>query len=754
MLSIRDLTLNEEGLTDFKELNRNRKVNGEKVITMTAIPTEKNQHSFKLVEEESVITFDNEEYVIKKLAERSIGNTYLKRAEAIHKFFVDMINEQQPKIHNGTMTFAAFLQFVFEGTGYTFSIIDSFSAQTFENLGNDNPLALLTIGLDRYKAEMEIVGKNVRFRRKIGSDTDFQFRYGHNIKAIEREVDTTNLATYIEGYGKKREEKDILSGVTIPHQSRQGTWTYDSAKTAWATSSDKASFKFSFTGTGFNFKILTSPLGGKWRFALDGKTTIKSTYQATSSTKDIEVFRGLKHGTYQVTVTYAGKDSDNPNTKPRDVKAINYLLGGNIISLYRERVGAENYHASASYTSPNASKYNNGKVIKAPTIQDERFTDNVSLLAHLKEIIIDEPQITLTIDFADLRAAGYPYTVPNEGDRVFIIYEPMNDLLIETRIMEINEVFDVNLNPVKTHVTLSNYKKSFTGTMMNNFQKALRSITNENGTIKYNVLDEAVRLATEALKSAQTELIFDNGILSIDKTNPNLMTLLNSAGFGVSSDGGNTFPEAITGLGINTSLLTAGQIHTNNIQIIGEDSLFFWDGTALQAYDPNDLTKYVKLNSEGLYIAKGAMTIERPDGYTVVNNGLLNIDYNIQPHYPPYIHASLNVLGWWITTPADTDYYPMAYYNFKHTARYLKITFYSRVDNSGASSAIRVRNANADDIWAYAGASSTDPGGEKETVTIDLGVPNGTRKSFYIDLRSTVASITAYARILQVYMED
>src|SRR5690625_179099 len=48
-----------------------------------------------------------------------------------------------------------------------------------------------------------------------------------------------------------------------------------------------------------------------------------------------------------------------------------------------------------------------------------------------------------------------------------------------------------------------------------------------------------------------------------------MVTLFNSAGLGVSRDGGATFENAITGDGINTNLLTAGSINTDQIVIQG-----------------------------------------------------------------------------------------------------------------------------------------------------------------------------------------
>ncbi len=286
---------------EFKTMKRTRKVNGERVIELDIFPTKNNEQYFDLIVEEATLTFGDDEYVIKKLSEKSIGKTYWKQVTAIHKFYVDLINKQQPRIHNGSITFREYMNLVFEGMPYdNFDVEDHFPAREFENLGNENRLALLKKGLDRFRAEMAILPRSYKpiFKIEIGEESDFQFRYGHNIKAISQEIDTTNLATKISGTG------------------------------------------------------------------------------------DPEL----------------------------DIKA--------------------------SYTSPNIAIFGE---IDAPPVNDERFKSNSALLEEMKARLIDEPEVSLTLDFVDLRAAGYPYDEPREGNKVWLIYEPMNDLLIETRILEINE---------------------------------------------------------------------------------------------------------------------------------------------------------------------------------------------------------------------------------------------------------------------------------------------------------------------------
>ncbi|EEM72121.1 MULTISPECIES: phage tail protein [Bacillus cereus group] len=421
-LTITDLQGNTEILTGFKSFKCTRRVNGEKIISFLILPTEGNQHSFPMVQEEHKVEFKNETYVIKSLTERTIGNTYYKQVECIHDFFVNMINKQKYEVHDGSMQFLDALNFVFKDTGYQPVSIENFYAKDFQNFGKDNRLALLKKVLERYKAEMSISGNIVKFQTRIGEDTDFQFRYNFNIKTFERNVDTKNLGTYIRGYGA------------------------------------------------------------------DG--------------------------------------------------------------LMRE------------YTSPNKDIFG---FSEAPQINDDRFTTTEGLDRALREAIQDTPLVSITIDFVDLRKAGYPYIVPNEGDRVLLIYEPMN-VDIETRIMEIEEEYDANLEPISCRVTLANYRKDFAGTLLQNVQKTLGEIVTDDGKVKHNVLDDGVKRASAAIKSAETALTFENGILAIDPKNQNNIVAFNSAGIGISRDGGHSFKNALTYEGLVAEVGVVGAFSANNIR--------------------------------------------------------------------------------------------------------------------------------------------------------------------------------------------
>ncbi|WP_245850052.1 phage tail spike protein [Shouchella clausii] len=454
-LLITNIRGESEPLTQFRNLSRTRSVNGEKSLTFFALP---NDVAYPLIETESTVLFDGVEYVIRQANETNSGNRTVKKVEAVERFFVDMLDAPQPRLHTGSMTFNAALNFVFEYTDYTFNVVDPFTAERFENFGRTNALALFRTVLERYGAEFTVNSKTVTLYKERGAKTDFQLRYGMNVKAIDKQVETHDLATAIEGYG--------------------------------------------------------------------------------------------------------GEPDDDGN-----------------------------YPVHETYISPNADLY--PTLRWAEPVVDERFTTVSGMRAHLKSVLIDEPQMSMTVDFADLRAAGYTPLVPNEGDWGYIVYEPMN-FTAEARIVKITEQFDALLRPQSTTVEVSNIRQRLSDTLTRFSQttKSVNQLLSGQKKLPFNVLDDAVKIATRALQSAQTELKFENGIIAIDKTNANNLVLFNSAGIGISDDGGATFKTAMTGHGIVADVITAGQLNANNVTVYGgaTDNYTNISGNTIESFGIHDRT--------------------------------------------------------------------------------------------------------------------------------------------------------------------
>jgi phage minor structural protein len=432
-LIVTDLNGQSELLTDYKNLRRKRRVNGEHSLSFLLVETDGNTHSFNLAKEESIIELDGQEYRIKKAVRKPIGKRIVKQIEAHHVLF-DLIDNRIYTKTTGSKTIQQALDFALAGSGFTYSVIDAFGSADLGEFGDDNSLALLNVICDTFNAEVDENNRHLTFRTQVGTDAGVQIRRGYNLKTIEESVNSSNLSTYIKGYGKENED-----------------------------------------------------------------------------------------GTYAV---------------------------------------------QAEYTSPNAAVFG---IRHADPIQDSKYTSVADLTARLQKSLIDTPEVSITLTFADLKKAGYPFDTIGKGDVVYVIDEILG-IDYPARVLEIEDSPD-ETDPSGMSITVSNYKKDIRDYVADfeKVRKEFKGIVNESGKVRYNVLDEAVKIATEALTNSLTELEYPvgQGIIARDKTNPNKLTVLRSSGFGISKDGGQTFTDAITADGFVLSVGAIGQLKANNIDVDG-----------------------------------------------------------------------------------------------------------------------------------------------------------------------------------------
>lgn len=214
MLVVKGINQQEEMLTDYKEVKRKRRVNGEHSLSFYLLNTPNVKHAYHLVDKRASILDKSDEYIALGINKRG---HYGKFITAPHIFFDDMM-EHQYDLYNGYANFKQCMDFIFNGTGWKYIIQGAFAATDFQNFGDDTRSALLQTALNRYGAEMEInySSKTVTFKNQIGKETDAQFRYGHNLKTFEEDTDMTNFATVIRGYGKDHNDKEIMVEYVSP----------------------------------------------------------------------------------------------------------------------------------------------------------------------------------------------------------------------------------------------------------------------------------------------------------------------------------------------------------------------------------------------------------------------------------------------------------------------------------------------------------------------------------------------------------
>lgn len=185
-----------EALTHFTGYELTEEVNGALTLSLTSFSVDENA-GHPLIEEEAVITAEGREFRIKQL--KSTRNR--KQITAISTFF-DLSGHRKYDMYGGTHTFDEFATWLFAGSGWTYEAVGLSGSKLIPNFGNENFLKLMEVFLSTYECERLILpGNKIRFEKQIGPDNDAQYRYGHNIKTLSHNVDTTNLRTSIIGFG-------------------------------------------------------------------------------------------------------------------------------------------------------------------------------------------------------------------------------------------------------------------------------------------------------------------------------------------------------------------------------------------------------------------------------------------------------------------------------------------------------------------------------------------------------------------------
>ncbi|MDM5223032.1 phage tail protein [Peribacillus sp. NJ11] len=282
-------------------------------------------------------------------------------------------------------------------------------------------------------------------------ENDFQFRYKHNITGTDQEYELNTLRTYVKGYGKKREETDISTGVktTLTVDDFDGKWDNPTVeeKAEWDAKNTGVgmgkktdvlgdSFQFKFTGTGFSMDMICTFMGGKVVFTIDGDhTKTVSLYDgASNKVKTFEIIRGLESKSHTVDVRLESRDGKNTYTTG-STSPVFFQSTGKVLQLYRSRVGSEKYYASVDYLSPNSSIPEYG-ILHADPIYDDRFTDNTSLLNYIIDELKDTPLISTQFDYHTLvNDVGQDIGL---GDAGWLIHEKLG-IEIYTRVVEITD---------------------------------------------------------------------------------------------------------------------------------------------------------------------------------------------------------------------------------------------------------------------------------------------------------------------------
>lgn len=274
-------------------------------------------------------------------------------------------------------------------------------------------------------------------------------------------------------------------------------------------------------------------------------------------------------------------------------------------------------------------------------------------------------------------------------------------------------------------------------------------------TLPRSVLDQATQLATQLLLNANTELDFTKtrGIIARDPSNPLNLVMYNSQGLGISDDGGVTFKSAITGAGIVADVITAGVLNVNNVILMSDTGNLIINGDKITSVDPNNPKKKVEISPGQINVWGGGINLYRPDGYPVLRDGLIQFGLGVWRYWPQFSGPDVTVDGVFFKTKSAT---PQTFDAFavKHDSRYLKIELECRMAGTETVSGglyFQEFGPNSTGLYQSSLIRTTTPQSVK--FTIDLGVPTGQLKYFYLQFKTGNEAYSVMAREIIIYTE-
>lgn len=383
-------------------------------------------------------------------------------------------------------------------------------------------------------------------------------------------------------------------------------------------------------------------------------------------------------------------------------------------------------------------------------MRDGRVKVASTLRKEMERIVDESLKISFSADIYDLSRQGYDYQHTVLGDRVFLVDERIKED-VEVRVVKKEvkysakkEIIDLKLTFGTTSMTDA-YKSSLQ-TTVKEFSEIMAGIK----ALPFAALDIVSRSMVSKIQNTSSELLFDDmGIHSVDKNNPNNIVTMNSSGWMLSTDGGNTAKTALTAEGMVADAITTGTLNTQLVTIVGENSLIYMNGQEIGATS-NTTKSQTFIRPRGLYIT-------RPDGAVYMQDGIPSMSFDVQP-ISFYADGIVTFDGrFYRTSSTNFEIFNVVY--AEHSARYITFTYLAdwgaESENSHGNVGLRIEefgdlNVSAQESVLAGNNISTQQG----NITLDLGTPTYKPLYFYLKIKNESGNTKNIARMrtLRVHM--
>lgn len=522
--------------------------------------------------------------------------------------------------------------------------------------------------------ELRIIPKKyVVFKEYIGKEQYAGFKYGINLKTIQRSVDSEAIVSKIivKDNTNKHSKNGFCSIARSPRNILKENIGYD--------------FRYYINQGLLNRNTIYNQLYGSnglytkiSNINQDKNTLIEeSTNQIILITKleaDVQTYRAAHSAAndnyLEALVDFKAANNGEAYNENKDYSANTYLMinYGSKIIIYKNQIIAYAQRLKTAETDLRRIKEEHEEVveildqkrkqvesllqsffdrysrfIQEGTWTDQNYKDDDLYYYEAMNILATSamPKISYTFKAIDIsNLPGYEGYKIEIGDKTYVEdteffgYKDDGITPYHEEVI-ISEITEYLRQAEKTEIKIQNYKTQFedlfqriaaaTQTLQfheGEYAKASSVFTPE-GTISERVLQNTMNSANWILSHAKDQsVVWDKEGITISSftDTENKLRIVNR-GIVISNDGGDTWQTAISGKGINATYISTGTLDADKIRIMnGQDVAFSWDKRGLNAYDNADTDTddtgkgYVRFNKFGIFGVEGN---EEPDFKTV-----------------------------------------------------------------------------------------------------------------------------------------
>ena len=229
---------------DFGSFKYEYEKNNERSITFTIYKTSSNDDIFDTLLNEMLLMWKEQEYVVKSTSIKYDGAIVTNEVTAKHIFMEfqnhyiqkdleneELNSEETEEDNKPTMTLEQYLDFGFKNNklGFSYEIVGEFDERiAIDELGGKNGMEFLTEGAELFNYTYFADNKKIYIYddESFYQMSDLPLIYKYNSSEVQATTSTTDVRTYIQGYGKKKTKTETknYNPVKPPDLKYSGTF--------------------------------------------------------------------------------------------------------------------------------------------------------------------------------------------------------------------------------------------------------------------------------------------------------------------------------------------------------------------------------------------------------------------------------------------------------------------------------------------------------------------------------------------------